>query len=81
MTCKDCICYEIICQHTLHDDELKLCESFKNKADYVEVCRCEKCKYQDECWQKVDCEYAMKEIVYCSYGEQKFETDTNVGSK
>lgn len=36
-TCKDCICYDILCQHTLQDDELKMCESFKNKADFVEV--------------------------------------------
>ena len=37
MTCRDCICYDILCQHTLQDDELKMCESFKNKADFVEV--------------------------------------------
>lgn len=36
-TCKDCICYDILCQHTLQEDELKLCESFKNKAEYAEV--------------------------------------------
>ena len=37
MTCKDCICYEILCRHALQDDELKLCKHFKNKADFVEV--------------------------------------------
>ena len=40
-------------------------------ADVVEVVRCKDCKYQDECLQKVDCEYVMKEIVFCSYGERK----------
>lgn len=40
-------------------------------ADVVKVVRCKDCKYQDECLQKVDCEYVMKEIVFCSYGERK----------
>ena len=43
--CEDCICYEILCQHTLQDDELKPCKSFKNKADFVEVVRCKDCKH------------------------------------
>lgn len=68
-TCKDCIHKELCNTHGYIDaDE---CGCFKNKADFVEVVRCRKCKYQDECWQKVDCEYALKEIVYCSYGEPK----------
>ena len=46
-TCKDCICFDILCRDILQEDELKLCESFKNKADFVEVVRCEKCKYGD----------------------------------
>ena len=37
VTCKDCICYEILCRDILQEDELKLCDSFKNKADFVEL--------------------------------------------
>jgi hypothetical protein len=40
-------------------------------ADVVEVVRCKDCKYQDECLQKVDCEYLNREIFYCSYGERR----------
>lgn len=40
-------------------------------ADVVAVVRCKECKYQDECLQKVDCEYLNREIFYCSYGEGK----------
>jgi hypothetical protein len=36
-TCKDCIYYDILCKDTLQDNELELCDSFKNKADFVEV--------------------------------------------
>lgn len=43
MTCKDCICYDILCKDTLQDDELQLCDSFKNKADFIEVVRCKNC--------------------------------------
>lgn len=45
MTCKDCFYYDILCKDTLQDDELQLCDSFKNKADFVEVVRCGECKH------------------------------------
>lgn len=43
MTCEDCIYYDILCKDTLQDDELQLCDSFKNKADFIEVVRCKNC--------------------------------------
>lgn len=39
-------------------------------ADLVEVVRCRDCKDKDVCWQKIDCGYAYKEIVFCSCGER-----------
>lgn len=80
-TCKDCICYDILCQHTLQGDELKLCEHFKNKEDYVEVVRCEKCEYKDDCaGQMVHTtrDYVLEQNIstynkvdFCSYGKRK----------
>ena len=47
------------------------CINCMPSADVVKVVRCKECKYQDECLQKVDCEYLNREIFYCSYGERK----------
>ena len=57
MTCEDCI-FEPQCilriSYSMGDDDItgeastnmeELCRSFKNKADYVEVVRCNDCKY------------------------------------
>ena len=81
MTCKDCICYEILCQHALQDDELKLCESFKNKADFVEVVRCGECKSfiqskEDVCAGTCNNPISgLSERIcksdFCSYGKRK----------
>ena len=50
-------------------------------ADVVEVVRCKDCTE----WDKDECEcshwYGFKENDYCSYGERKSVTDTNVGGK
>lgn len=76
-TCKDCIhyakCYLI--EHYRVDEE-EICEDFKNKADFVEVVRCEECKYASKCTDgyyacKVDHRLAHDEDDYCSYGERK----------
>ena len=50
MTCKDCLSYGVC--HVVYDigefqEHAEVCESFKNKADFVEVVRCEKCKHGD----------------------------------
>ena len=50
-TCKDCIyfkrCVVLGVELDMHHDKEadKNCRHFKNKADFVEVVRCEKCKY------------------------------------
>ena len=93
MTCKDCIYFnrcvvlgvELDIKHNKEAD--KNCRHFKNKADFVEVVRCKDCKY----WEtKMDgfcrasyglCEINNENQDFCSYGERKFETDTNVGGK
>ena len=80
--CEDCIFYEKLCQHALEEHEFKLCEDFKNKADFVEVVRCKDCKH---CWQYVsidrmhhiectfdpECNTPIHEMHFCSYGERK----------
>lgn len=86
MTCKDCIHHCICKEHErlmLTIDNLyelmyeegvdKSCKHFRNKADFVEVVRCEKCIYKDECLQKIDCECVYQELVFCSYGEREID--------
>ena len=75
MTCKDCICYEILCQHTLQEDELTLCDSFKNKADFVEVVRCKDCIHRNEDdFRSFYCrkdDVGCKDDDFCSDGERR----------
>ena len=72
-SCKDCMCYEILCQHTLQDDELKPCKSFKNKSDFVEVVRCKNCKHYDEVGECEVHPYDGRFNVnyFCADGERK----------
>ena len=55
-TCKDCICYDACQYHITEETDMTVaeCDKFKNKADFVEVVRCEKCKHKDHnlCWKK-----------------------------
>ena len=81
-TCKDCIHYEVCNIHGYIDaDE---CAVFKNKADFVEVVHCEKCKYCDHCYpaKAIDeeaivgwyCNLNSKYVLpthYCGYGERR----------
>ena len=85
MTCKDCICYEK-CKSNRLDfadsaEPTHICQHFKNKADFVEVVRCEKCGYKDVCLQKIDCDYLDREVVYCSYGERKEKNEFKEGTR
>ena len=100
MTCKDCI-HGCMCgqkedlvqiddcnfnKFSKHKNVEQLCEAFKNKADFVEVVWCEKCKYRTEVTED---DYTfffcrkrqnyIKLTDFCSYGERV--TDTKVGSK
>ena len=85
MTCKDCI-HKRLCvvkafpdmfENTKWDKER--CDQFKNKADFVEVVRCNDCKYRI-LWdngmggQKNTCDLFFRGVVgdeYCSYGKRK----------
>ena len=86
-TCKDCIHYDT-CYHIEHYGRLgetdEPCGGFKNKADFVEVVRCEKCKYGDvstiskaKCGQEeIACYCTLKNRVtdldsYCPSGKRK----------
>ena len=40
-------------------------------ADVEDVVRCKDCKYNDCCWQKMDCGFQYNEVVFCSYGVRK----------
>ena len=68
-TCKDCIHNELCNIHGYIDaDE---CAVFKNKADFVEVVRCENCDKPNNDW--IGCPY-IEHLTpppnhYCSYGE------------
>ena len=62
---------------------------YQNKADFVEVVRCEECEYGElddpALPNQRFCKYNgcdwNNENHFCSYGERKSVTDTNVGSK
>ena len=57
------------------------CPHFKNKADFVEVVRCSKCKYKDDCAGQIvhtTRDYVLEQNIstynkvdFCSYGERK----------
>ena len=87
MTCKDCLSYEV-CFAVQHCGELQeyaeACKNFKNKADFVEVVRCEKCKYGDvstismtkDGQGELACYCNLKKAItdvdsYCSRGQRK----------
>ena len=86
MTCKDCI-HEEICDIPIITDGRKNasnCKKFKNKADFVEVVRCEKCTYGDvsvhsrtkDGQEEVACYCNLKNKVtdvdyYCPSGKRK----------
>lgn len=90
MTCKDCFHYEA-CKGTYHevkeqgefDGEMYAecgCDDFKAKTDFVEVVRCEDCKYKDDCARQIvhtTRDYVLEQNIstynkvhYCSYGER-----------
>ena len=61
-TCKDCIhervCFALIKSGLPYDDLLPaeaFCMTFRNKADYVAVVRCENCRYYDTDRQDQPC--------------------------
>ena len=99
MTCKDCLHGELCMSRTDTtpftkteyrdlDNVEKFCEDFKNKADYVEVVRCQKCKHGDvstfslskDGEEYIRCYCSLKNAVtnvdyFCSDGERKTDND------
>lgn len=88
-TCYDCIHVDV-CENRFswldQEDNTKhiVCHHFKNKADFVEVVRCEKCKHGDvSCHAKtkdgeetIACYCHLKKAVtdvdsYCPSGERR----------
>ena len=77
-TCKNCIHSSVCTPYNTPNDEypnIGDCPHFKNKADFVEVCRCENCKHFSinnggYCIGNNGLKMASK-TDYCSYGERK----------
>ena len=90
MTCKDCLYFkrcvvlgvELDIKHNKEAD--KNCRHFENKADYIKVVRCEKCKYGDvsifsktkDGQETIACYCKLKNRVtdvdsYCPSGKRK----------
>ena len=96
MTCKDCVS-ERPCAFKLKEmyrDKAEKCPYFKNKADFVEVVHCRDCKHRysyevfdrdrKENFECRGCHILHEDFgdnSFCSYGERKTVTDTNVGGK
>ena len=79
MTCKDCIHYKICLDNG--DDAAKQnapnaekeCDTFKNKADFVEVVRCGNCIHRIEHrWEKCT---GRRPDEYCSDGISRWRTE------
>lgn len=77
MTCKDCIHNGICISTQVESKHKKVCKSFKNKADFVEVVRCKDCNGSYIARDgKMRC--ALQDDIplvepshFCSYGERK----------
>ena len=87
MTCYDCIHYDA-CSNAgdsgfscLKEDVSK-CKHFKNKADFVEVVRCEDCEwsvkrvrnneiFSYQCLNTIACGKPRRAYDFCSYGERR----------
>ena len=75
MTGKDCI-HEQVCEGSINRSRSveKNCKYFKNKADFVEVCRCKDCEnYNGHRY----CTYHADPVLdddFCSYGEKRSDT-------
>lgn len=79
MTCKDCIHEKICGYYAEFKDDAGDCKHFKNKADFVEVVRCEKCKDFEPhgngkagiCRNRKLKPCLRHDTDFCSYGERK----------
>ena len=82
MTCKQCL-HDEVCNVQGYVDTDECC-CFRDKDDFVEVVRCEKCKHKVDYCNRIMCGrlmYRFREGVgglvatipehFCSYGERK----------
>ena len=70
MTCKDCIHYEVCENGQWYETP---CVHYKNKADFVEVVRCQDCTHSKEYPMRMICHRFGRdttENAFCSYGER-----------
>ena len=92
MTCKDCVHEKPCFEYGNILDPLSggvICDSFKNKADFVEVVRCSECRFNvanmekdeydttDYSGEDIVCSYFMTDGMlpddFCSYGKRRDE--------
>ena len=83
MTCKNCISYDkcsaLKIDFAYSANPNYICKYFKNKNKYVEVVRCENCKY----WDDGRCESIKNGLIreytssddFCSYGERRCDNE------
>lgn len=93
-TCSDCVHCDV-CENTFswldQEDNTKYitCHHFKNKADVVEVVRCEECKYWggitfgNICrrWTGLNEKNCTKPTGFCSYGEKRSDKNGKTHNK
>lgn len=80
-TCKDCLHKEVCKDYAIYDkDSIISCDDFKPKADYVEVVRCNGCKFfhidKEDAKYPFFCVHHSGPVAtapnhFCSYGIRK----------
>ena len=85
-SCYDCIHCEACSDagdsgYSCLKEDVSKCKHFKNKADFVEVVRCERCEYKDDCARQMvhtTRDYILEQNIstynivdFCSYGKPK----------
>lgn len=82
MLCKDCLSFDVCKDATIPNpafigprpDKSKECRHFKNKADFIEVVRCEECVSARRVFACYRCRITGEKHNgghYCSYGNRK----------
>jgi hypothetical protein len=78
MTCRESCIHYNVCDYVSFTSTSveKDCKDFKNKADFVEIVRCEDCKfsYEHKFFRESYCEKTNRKITqhhFCGYGKRK----------
>ena len=78
MTCKDdCIHYNV-CNYHIDEEtpfEVTECNDFKNKADFVEVVRCQKCKHGEVAVFSKTVDGEERKACYCNIKSKVTDVD------